>query len=302
MNSPLVNVVIPACEDNFTYGRSGRTLQKITVHHCAGIMSVESIGYLWQNPNRECSSHYGIGNDGRIGQYVDESNTAWTDINWESNCTSVTIETSNDSVGGDWHVGDPALNSLIKLCADISKRNNLGLLVPGQNLTWHSMYAATTCPGDYLRSKMEYIADEANKIIVGRISAQAHVQDYGWLEPVGENVWCGTTHQSKRLEALKIDLRKAGIEIEEIAVHIAFDGWKYYKNPKFDEVIGTTGESKAIECIRIKCVDKDGNPLLKYRVHQSMFGDSSYTLSDGISTLGSVGQSLPLEAIEFVLL
>jgi hypothetical protein len=29
------------------------------------------------------------------------------------------------------------------------------------------MYAATTCPGDYLRSKMKYIASEANKIISG---------------------------------------------------------------------------------------------------------------------------------------
>lgn len=167
MNSSLVNVVIPASESNFTYGRDGRSLRKITVHHCAGVMSAESIGYLWQNPSRECSSHYGIGNDGRIGQYVDESNTAWTDSNWESNCTSVTIETSNCSCGGDWPVSDEALNSLIRLCADISIRNGLGLLVPGQNLTWHSMYAATTCPGDYLRARMQYIADEANKIIGG---------------------------------------------------------------------------------------------------------------------------------------
>lgn len=167
MNNSLVNVVIPASDANFTYGRSGRTLRKITIHHCAGVMSAESIGYLWQNPSRECSSHYGIGNDGRIGQYVDEANTAWTDSNWESNCSSVTIENSNDSTGGDWHISDATLNSLIRLCADISIRNGLGLLVVGQNLTWHSMYAPTECPGNYLRSKMQYIADEANKIIGG---------------------------------------------------------------------------------------------------------------------------------------
>ena len=167
MNSSLVNVVIPASEDNFTYGRSGYGLRKITVHHCAGVMSCENIGYLWQNPGRECSSHYGIGNDGRIGQYVDESNTAWTDTNWESNCTSVTIETSNCNYGGDWPVSDEALNSLINLCADISIRNGLGLLYPGNNLTWHSMYWNTECPGDYLRARMQYIADKANEIISG---------------------------------------------------------------------------------------------------------------------------------------
>jgi hypothetical protein len=167
MNSPLTNVVIYADHNNFSDGRSGYGIQKITVHHCAGVMSAESIGYLWQNPNRECSSHYGIGMDGRIGQYVDEYDTAWTDSNWESNCTSVTIETSNCDVGGDWPVSDASLESLIKLCADISMRNGLGLLVPGQNLTWHSMYAATTCPGDYLRARMQYIADRANEIISG---------------------------------------------------------------------------------------------------------------------------------------
>ena len=165
MNSSLVNVIIPASESNFTYGRDGRNLSKITVHHCAGVMSCESIGYLWQNPARQTSSHYGIGNDGRIGQYVDETNTAWTDGNWDSNCKSVTIETSNSSTGGDWPVSDEALNSLINLCADIAIRNNLGYLTPGGNLTWHSMYAPTECPGNYLRSKMGYIADEANKII-----------------------------------------------------------------------------------------------------------------------------------------
>lgn len=167
MNSPLTNVVIYADHNNFSDGRSGHSLKKITVHHTGGVMSAESIGYLWQNPNRECSSHYGIGMDGRIGQYVDEYDTAWTDSNWESNCTSVTIETSNCDVGGDWPVSDASLESLIKLCADISIRNGLGLLVPGQNLTWHSMYAATTCPGDYLRARMQYIADRANEIISG---------------------------------------------------------------------------------------------------------------------------------------
>ena len=157
----------PANENNFTYGRSGYNLRKITIHHMAGIMSAEQCGNLWQNPSRETSSNYGIGVDGEIMCYVDEANTSYCDSDWISNCTSVTIENSNDQTGGEWHVGDKTLDSLIKLCADISIRNGLGLLVVGDNLTWHSMYSATTCPGDYLRSKIEYIASEANKIISG---------------------------------------------------------------------------------------------------------------------------------------
>lgn len=162
--SSLVNVNVPADSSNYTTGRSGNKIEAITIHHMAGVLTAEQCGYIWQNASRNGSSHYGIGNDGRIGQYVDEANTAWCNSNWESNCKSVTIETSNSSTGGNWAVSDQALNSLIKLVADIAKRNNLGTLVKGKNVTWHSMFTATTCPGAYLLSKMDYIIAEANKI------------------------------------------------------------------------------------------------------------------------------------------
>ena len=163
-NSDLVNVVVPAYEGNYTYGRSGYGINAITIHHMAGVLSAEQCGNIFQQVGRYGSSHYGIGNDGRIGQYVGEENTAWTNSNWESNCQSVTIEPSNCEIGGNWAVSDAALNSLIRLVADIAKRNNLGKLVKGVNLTWHSMFAATECPGAYLLSKLDYIIEQANKI------------------------------------------------------------------------------------------------------------------------------------------
>ena len=165
--SSLTNVTIPAYSGNYTKGRSAK-ISEITIHHMAGVMTAEACGKLWQKVGRKGSSHYGIGNDGRIANYLDESNTAWTNSHWASNCRAVTIETSNNKTGGDWTVSNAALNSLIKLVADIAKRNGLGKLVKGKNLTWHSMYAATTCPGNYLRSKLDYIVDEANKINQGK--------------------------------------------------------------------------------------------------------------------------------------
>lgn len=160
--SNLTQIVVPADEGNYSKGRSGRKIEQICLHHMAGRLTAEQCGKIFQQVGRYGSSHYGIGYDGRIGQYVDESDTAWTNSNWDSNCKSVTIETSDND--NSWYVNDTTLNSLIKLVADIAKRNNLGTLVPGKNLTWHSMFTSTTCPGDYLRSKMQYIADEANKI------------------------------------------------------------------------------------------------------------------------------------------
>ena len=160
--SSLVQVVVPADEGNYTKGRSGRNIEAITIHHMSGRLTAEQCGKIFQAKGRYGSSHYGVGYDGSIANYVDEEDTAWTNSNWDSNCKSITIEISDND--NRWYVNDITLNAVIKLVADIAKRRELGILVPGKNLTWHSMFTSTTCPGDYLRSKMQYIADEANKI------------------------------------------------------------------------------------------------------------------------------------------
>lgn len=162
--SSLIDITVPASTNNYSKGRSGRKIEMIVLHHMAGVLSAKRCGELFQNPNRKASSNYGIGYNGEIALYVDEDNTSWANSNWDSNCKSVTIETSNDKTGGDWHVSDFTLISLIKLVAEIAKRNNLGKLVKGKNLTWHQMYAKTACPGPYLLSKLDYICEEANKI------------------------------------------------------------------------------------------------------------------------------------------
>ena len=162
--SPLAKEAYPAYSGNYSGPSARKNITNVTIHHMAGVMSAKQCGAIFQRPGRNGSSHYGIGVNGEIAWYVDENCVAWTNSNWPSNQCSVTIENSNSSTGGKWPVSDATLKSLIKLVADIAKRNGLGKLVPGKTLTWHSMYAATSCPGDYLRSKMQYIADEANKI------------------------------------------------------------------------------------------------------------------------------------------
>ena len=230
-NSKLVSVNVPAYSGNYTVGRSGRKIEAITIHHCGGILSAEQCGKIFQQVGRYGSSHYGIGYDGRIGQYVDESDTAWTNSNWDSNCKSVTIETSDND--NSWYVNDTTLNSLIKLVADIAKRNNLGTLVPGKNLTWHSMFTSTTCPGDYLRSKMQYIADEANKINCGSSVPSSNVvnvyyrvktQKHGWLPEV-KNLEDYAGWENSPITGLAIRVDKGSIRYK---AHIKGKGWLPY--------------------------------------------------------------------------
>lgn len=193
-NSSLATLQIPAYSGNYTKGRES-TIKEITIHHMAARWTAQRCGESFQDPNRQGSSHYGIGYDGTIAQYVDESDTAWTNSNWDANCRAITIETANDANGGNWPVNDITLNSLIKLVADIAKRNGLVPLVKGKNLTWHQMYAATACPGPYLLSKIDYIVQEANKIIGGGniittpVTITYQVYDGAWLGNItGYNV------------------------------------------------------------------------------------------------------------------
>ena len=169
--SKLVDVTVPAHSTNYTVGRQGNKITEIIIHHMAGCLTAQKCGQIFQTIGRNGSAHYGVGVNGEIGSYVDENDTAWHASNWEANLRSVGIETANSSTGGDWPVSDTTLKSLIKLVADIAKRNGLGKLVKGQNLKWHSYYAATQCPGDYLRSKLDYIVDQANEINYPTIKA-----------------------------------------------------------------------------------------------------------------------------------
>lgn len=158
------------------YVPRNHVIDTITIHHMAGNISVETCGEIFADPGRQASSNYGIGSDGRIALYVDESDGSWCSYNTANDNRAITIEVANDGGQPDWHVSDKALDSLIKLCADICKRNNIKQLlwrddksaigkVDIQNMTAHRWFAATTCPGDYLYTHFGYIAAEVNKIL-----------------------------------------------------------------------------------------------------------------------------------------
>lgn len=147
------------------YNTRDRKIDKITIHHQAGNLTPEQAAQATQS--RGGSWNYCITSDGKIGVMIDEKYRAWTSSNRENDMRAVTIEVANDQIGGNWHVSDKALASLIDLCADICKRNNIEKLNytgdKSGNLTMHKWFAATACPGPYLSNKFPYIASEVNK-------------------------------------------------------------------------------------------------------------------------------------------
>ena len=143
-------------------------ITKITIHHTAVVnASLAGLGNGFANPAAQASANYGIDCNGNIGMFVEENNRAWTSSNRDNDNRAVTIEVANSSGAPNWQVSDKALSALIDLCVDICKRNGIPRLNftgdASGNLTMHCYFAATACPGPYLKSKFGYIAEEVNK-------------------------------------------------------------------------------------------------------------------------------------------
>lgn len=143
----------------------------IVIHHMAGKATGEQCANIFKNPARKASSQYCIGLKGDIVACVDENNRAWTTSSYAIDSKAVTMEVSNSTLAPNWEVSPEALESTIALCVDICKRNGIPeLIYTGDtkgNLHMHCWYAATGCPGPYLKTKFSYIASEVTRRLKG---------------------------------------------------------------------------------------------------------------------------------------
>ena len=149
---------------------SNGKISKITIHHMAGCISVESCGSWFAQSSAKCSSNYGIDSTGKIALYVPEDYRSWCSSNADNDNIAITIEIANSSSGGNWPVSDKALASCIDLCVDICRRNGIAKLnytgTKAGNLTRHDMFCNKVCPGPYLGGKFPYIVSEVNKRLI----------------------------------------------------------------------------------------------------------------------------------------
>jgi hypothetical protein len=176
-NSSLVDYVKWSPNNS---GQRRNAIDIITIHMVVGQCSVEALGDVFANPSRQASSNYGIGYDGRIGQYVDEANRSWcSSSSWNDN-RAITIETASDNYY-PYAVNDIAYMSLLTLCTDICQRNSKNKLLwyptwdefethygtdpDVMYMTLHKWFAATSCPGQYLEERMRDIASNVTKLL-----------------------------------------------------------------------------------------------------------------------------------------
>lgn len=170
MNSPLscMRVISP-----FRNSPRSHIIDTITIHCTGGQGSVETLCSLFQTNGASCN--YAIGSDGRIATIVDEGDRSWCSSNAANDNRAITIECASDPVH-PYAINQAVMDSLVKLCADICRRNGIPALkwqadpalvgqADRQNMTVHRWFANKACPGDYIYNRLGEIAAAVNKII-----------------------------------------------------------------------------------------------------------------------------------------
>jgi hypothetical protein len=110
--------------------------------------------------------------------YVEEKDRSWCSSSGDNDHRAITIEVADCTGDPEWRVSDKAYATLINLCVDICQRNGIEKLIwatsktdrknhkNGANMTIHSDFKSTTCPGPYLQGKMPQIAADVNARLV----------------------------------------------------------------------------------------------------------------------------------------
>lgn len=117
------------------------------------------------------SWNYGINSYGKVGMFAEESQAAYSTGSPDNDDKCVNIVVCNNSEGPEWTISPRAYSTLIELCADICKRNNITQLIydrknPRCNLTIHKWFNPNVnCPGKYILDRMKDIQDEVNSKI-----------------------------------------------------------------------------------------------------------------------------------------
>lgn len=178
-NSSLVNYTKLSPNQS---GQRTHTIDRITPHCVVGQLSVETLGSMFAQKEKQASCQYAIGTDGRVLLCVEEKNRSWCSSSNTNDQRAVTIECASD-INHPYAFNDKVYNKLIDLCADICKRNGKNKLIwisdktkalayePKSNemlLTVHRWFKAKACPGDWLMARMNDLATKVTAKLAGK--------------------------------------------------------------------------------------------------------------------------------------
>lgn len=104
---------------NHYTGRQGYGVTHITLHIMVGYLA--GTDSTFANPSSQSSAHYGVGATGEIHQYVAETDGSYSDANYASNCSTISIEHEGGMADGTVCT-QACIDASARLCADIARR------------------------------------------------------------------------------------------------------------------------------------------------------------------------------------
>lgn len=205
-------------------------IDTITIHCVVGQCSVETLGGIFAPTSRQASSNYGIGPDGRVGMYCEETDRSWCSSNSDNDNRAITIECASDTTH-PYAINDTVYNSLIELCVDICKRNNIKELkwqgdksligqVDKQNMTVHRWFASKACPGDYIYERLGDIAKAVNALLTTQTSGSNTTSVVKSIDQLAQEVigglWGNGTERKERLTNAGYDYTAVQKRVNEL--------------------------------------------------------------------------------------
>ena len=155
---------------NHYQGRNGYHITHITLHIMVGYLG--GTDSVFKNPSTQASAHYGIGADGTIHQYVNENDGCYSDANYASNNSTISIEHEGGMAGVP--CTQACMDASARLCADIARRH-------GWTYLWHNGLKGNVwlhreipgtdhygCPDNTINGlNADYIINKANQLLQG---------------------------------------------------------------------------------------------------------------------------------------
>ena len=155
---------------NHYNGRNGYAVTHITLHIMVGHLAGTDSVFL--NPGSQASAHYGIGANGSVHQYVSENDGSYSDANFASNNSTISIEHEGGMT--DVPCTQACMDASARLCADIARRHGWTHLWHdglNGNIWLHREVPGTDhygCPDRCVNGlDVDYVINKANQILGG---------------------------------------------------------------------------------------------------------------------------------------
>ena len=202
MNSSLVSYIKQSPNRN---SPRNHTVDRITPHCYVGQVTVQDMAAWLCNTGAQASANYGIGKNGEVGLFVDETDRSWCSSSSSNDNRAITIECASDSVN-PYAINDKVYLKLLDLMTDICKRYKKKRLIwfgdkdktlqydpkPDEMIiTVHRWFANKACPGDYIYRRLPQIAAEVTRRLgtVEKTEIYTPAEWIAMISPIAENLY-----------------------------------------------------------------------------------------------------------------